>query len=303
MKSNISRRKFLQATAVSSPAVMLPLGAMARIPGTSDSDHLPSGKKFNMKLGFMTSMAQDKTVPQLIDMARIHGYQAIEFRPEWKQAHGVELSMTKSQRKETRKRFADNGIGISAISPGVRFPNEDRDQQLETMFRYIDLAVDLDAHCIRFFANPLPDDPAQRHESYKVQAEYQARAAEKAWEAGAILALETHVNSYGKDTGEMMFLAGYPPALRVNWHLSHCLKGGEDTDTAYSYVKGLVVHAHFSFPEDPETMKALERQFELLLYDGFTGTFSVEIIKKGDNTDLLIEHARKWKQMKAKFNV
>jgi sugar phosphate isomerase/epimerase len=303
MKNQFSRRKFLQTSAVSASAVMLPTAALARISSTSDADHLLARKTFNMKLGFISSMAQDKTVPQLIDMAKTHGYQAIEFRPEWKQAHGVELSMTKNQRKETRSRFADNGIGISAISPGVTFPNDDRDQQLETMFRYIDLAVDLNAHCIRFFAMPLPDDPAQRHESHKVQAEYQARAAEKAWEAGVLLALETHVNSYGKDAGEMMYLAGYPPAFRVNWHLAHCLKGGEDTDTAYRYVKGRVVHAHFSFPDDPETMKALERQFELLLYDGFAGTFSVEIIKKGDNTDLLIEHAQKWKQMKAKFNV
>jgi hypothetical protein len=98
-------------------------------------------------------------------------------------------------------------------------------------------------------------------------------------------------------------LAGYPPAFRVNWHLAHCLNGGEDTDTAYRYVKGRVVHAHFSLPDDPETMKALERQFELLLFDGFAGTFSVEIIKKGDNTGQLIEHAEWWKQMKAKFNV
>ena len=303
MKNQPTRRKFLQTSAISAAAMMLPAASMASIQSTSNELTLLTKKTFNMKLGFMTSMAQDNTVPQLIDMAKTHGYQAIEFRPEWKQAHGVELSMTKTQRKETRTRFADNGIIISAISPGVKFNNDERDQELETMVRYIDLAADLGATCIRFFANPLPDDPAQRLESYKIQAEYQARAAEKALDAGVILALETHYNSFGKDTGEMMFLAGYPPALRVNWHLAHCLKGGEDTDTAYRYVKGLVVHAHFSFPEDPIEMKALERQFELLLYDGFTGTFSVEIIKKGDNTNLLIEHARKWKQMKAKFNV
>ena len=164
MKNISSRRKFLQTSAVSAAAFILPTATMANIPSASDSNLRLDRKDFNMKLGFMTSMAQDKTVPQLIDMANINGYQAIEFRPEWKQAHGVELSMTKSQRKEARKRFADNGIGISAISPGVRFHDEDRDQQLETMFRYIDLAVDLDAHCIRFFADPLPDDPAQRLE-------------------------------------------------------------------------------------------------------------------------------------------
>jgi sugar phosphate isomerase/epimerase len=257
-----------------------------------------------MKLGFMSSMAQDKTVPELIDIARKQGYQSLEFRPEWKHAHGIELTMTKALRKEIRNRFADSGIEISAISPGVKFLKDDRDQQLEKMFQYIDLAADIGAPNIRFFADKLPEDPAERAESHKIQAEYQARAAEKAWEAGVTLALETHGNSIGVDTGEMMFLAGYPPAFRVNWHLSHSLKNGEDADTAYRHIKGRVVHVHWSIPEDDALkMKAIERQFELLLYDGFAGSFSVEIIKEGDNTNLLIEHAKMWKQLKAKFNV
>ena len=180
MKNKSSRRKFLQTSVVSASAMMLPFSNLASIPGTRDEDTLLTRKNFNMKLGFMSSMAQDKTVPQLIDMAKAYGYQAIEFRPEWKQTHGVELDMTKTQRKEARSRFADNGIIISAISPGVKFNNDDRDQQMEKMVRYIDLATDLGATCIRFFANPLPDDSAQRQESYKIQAEYQAIAAEKA---------------------------------------------------------------------------------------------------------------------------
>jgi len=292
----LTRRGFLATTSVAA-------ATLAGVPNVGRAESPLTNKTCKMKLGFMTSMAQDKTVPELIDLAKTHGYKAIEFRPEWNQAHGVELSMTKAQRKETRNRFADQGIVISAVSPGVKFLKDDRDQQLETMFRYIELAADLGAPCIRFFADRLPDDPAQRRASHKVQAEYQARAAQRAWEAGVLLALETHSNSIGIDTGEMMFLAGFPPAFRVNWHLAHSLKNGEDTDTAYRHVKGRVVHVHFSFPEEPETQKALERQFELLLYDGFVGAFSVEIIRKGDNTDLLIDHARKWKEMKAKFNI
>jgi len=304
MKNQSNRRQFLQKSIISAAALSLPAVSFAGNPGTANTIAPNNRKPFSMKLGFMSSMAQDKTVPELIDMAKKYGFQTVEFRPEWKHAHGIELSMTKAQRKEARNRFADSGIEISAISPGVKFLRDDRDQQLEKMFQYIDLAADLGAPCIRFFADKLPEDPAERSESRKVQAGYQARAAEKAWEAGVMLALETHGNSIGIDTGEMMFLAGYPPAFRVNWHLSHSLKNGEDADTAYRHIKGRVVHAHWSIPEDDEIkMKAIERQFELLLYDGFAGSFSVEIIKEGDNTDLLIEHAKMWKQLKAKFNV
>jgi sugar phosphate isomerase/epimerase len=211
--------------------------------------------------------------------------------------------MTKTQRKQARTLFDDHGIGISCVSPGVEFCRDDRDQQLETMYQYIDLAADVGSPCIRFFADPLPKDPDARRESHKIQAEYQARAAERAWDAGVLLALETHGVCIGVDAGEMMHLAGYPPAFRVNWHLSHCLRHGEDTDTAYRHVKGRVVHAHFSFPDDPNEMKSLERQFELLLHDGFDGYFSLEMIRKGDNTEALVDTANKWRQTKARFGV
>ncbi len=116
-----------------------------------------------------------------------------------------------------------------------------------------------------------------------------------------LLGLETHSNSIGIDAAEMMHLAAYPPALRVNWHLSHCLRHGEDVDTAYRHVRGRVVHAHFSFPDDAEGAKAIERQFELLLHDGFDGYFSLEIIRKGTPDPLLADCAEKWTKLRAKF--
>ena len=295
MKS-LTRRHFLATT---SAATATWIGGTKLSAGQPVSRNKPC----RMKLGFLTSLAQDKTIPELIDLAMTYGYEAIEFRPEWKQAHGVELSMSKAKRQETRARFVDQGIAISAVSPGVKFLNDDRDQQLEKLYRYINLAADLGACCVRFFADPLPVDPVQRRESHKVQAEYQARAAQRAWDVGVLLALETHGNSIGVDAGEMMFLAGFPPAFRVNWHLSHSLKRGEDADTAYRHIKGRVVHVHFSFPDDTKAMKPLQRQFELLLHDGYTGTYSLEVIRKGDNRDLLRAQAEKWKQMKAAFHV
>jgi sugar phosphate isomerase/epimerase len=296
MKNLVSRRSFITSTSVTA-------AALVSGPLTRETQALPIHKTCKMKIGFMTSLAQDKTPPELIALAQQYNYQGVEFRPEWKQKHGIELTATPKQRREAKRLFADNGIDISSVSPGVKFCKDDRDQQLEKMYRYIDLTKDVGSPCIRFFADPLPKDPAQRSESHKIQAEYMAKAAARALEAGVLLGLETHSNSIGIDAGEMMHLAAYPPALRVNWHLSHCLRHGEDVDTAYRHVKGRVVHAHFSFPEDAEGMQAIERQFELLLNDGFDGYFSLEIIRKGDPHPLLANCAENWKKLKAKFGV
>lgn len=296
MKNPISRRSFITSTSVTAAALVS--GSL-----THATQALPIHKTCKMKLGFMTSLAQDRTLPELVALAKQYGYQGVEFRPEWKQKHGIELSATSIQRREAKKLFADNGIEISSVSPGVKFLKDDRDQQLDKMYRYVDLCADLGTPCMRFFADPLPKDPAQRSESHKIQAEYMAKAAARAQQAGVILGLETHGNSIGIDAAEMMHLAAYPPALRVNWHLSHCLRHGEDVDTAYRHVKGRVVHAHFSFPDDAEGMQAIQRQFELLLHDGFDGYFSLEIIRKGDPHPLLADCAENWKKLKAKFDV
>ena len=95
--------------------------------------------------------------------------------------------------------------------------------------------------------------------------------------------------------------AHYPPAFRVNWHLAHSLRHGEDVETAYRHVRGRVVHVHFGFSEKPETMAAVERQCELLFLDGYEGYFSLEIIRKGDNEDLLVDAAKRWQRLKFKL--
>jgi sugar phosphate isomerase/epimerase len=250
----------------------------------------------------MSSVCPAMTLAELIAAGQKHGYEGIEFRPEWDQKHGVELELSAFDRKDVAKMLADGGLEGCCLSPGVWFSKEEkaaRDLELAKLLKFIDLAADTKIGRVRVFGDPLPNMGSQRRSAnYEAQAEYLRKASEHEGEVGVKIVLETHTNLRGCDAGEIMYRAGYPAALWVNWHLEHCLMHGEGVDEAYRHVKGRVEHAHYNV-EVEEHLPHLERQIELLRDDGFDGFFSVEVINPEDPEDVLSRHADAWVKMKA----
>ena len=255
-----------------------------------------------MKLAFMSSVCPKLTLGELLAAGVRHGYEGIEFRPEWGQAHGIELTAGRPQRRDAAKALADGPLAACCLSPGVKFCGEtaaERNEQMETLRRYVDLAAETRIERVRVFGDPLPTaGRGARADSYQTQAECLARAAGVAAGAGVTLVLETHGNFRAVDAGEVLFRAGYPPGLRVNWHLAHCLRHGEDVDEAYRHVKGLVAHCHFDLTEKPVAGSEMPRQVELLAAEGFEGFFSVEVIDPDDGEQILSHHAAWWRELR-----
>jgi len=255
-----------------------------------------------MKLGFMSSVCPKMNVDELIAVGSKHGYVGIEFRPEWGHGHGVELDATTGRRREIASILADGGLEGMCLAPGVKFCSPDRterDGQQELLSRYIDLAAETRIPRIRVFGDPIPNaGGAKRTACYEHQAECLVVAAGRALDAGITLVLETHMNLRAFDVGEILYRAGYPRALRVNWHLGHCLRHGEDVDEAYRHVKGLVGHAHFSIAEPEAQSPHVERQVELLLGEGYDGYFSLEVIDPDDPEATLVRHADAWRAIR-----
>ena len=258
-----------------------------------------------MKLGFMSSVCPDKSLTELIEIGKRYGYEGLEFRPEWGQAHGIELDASPAERKEAAAVLRESELEGVCLSPGTRFQRDDKDAlevELEKLLRYIDLATEVGIPLIRVFGDPLPiTGRGQRARQYQVLADYYGRAAERAEAAGVILALETHMNFRGFDAGEVLFRAGYPPALRINWHLGHCLRYGEGVDEAYRHVKGRVVHVHFSLSDDEARNQAQARQVALLRDEGYEGYVSIEVINPDDPIAVLKQYAEVWADLKERL--
>lgn len=258
-----------------------------------------------MRLAFMSSVLPELNLAELVERAKSHGYEGIELRPEWGHAHGVELDGSAAARREARSRVADSGVEACCLSPGIRFCKEDRgelDAELEKLLRYIELASETGIGRIRVFGDPIPDSGRGRREAaYRTEAEYFARGAARAAEAGVKLCLETHSNFRAFDAGEVLYRAAYPSALTVNWHLGHCLRHGEDVDEAYRHVKGRVGHVHFSLREEKVDPPYIERQAELLAAEGYGGYFSVEVINPEDGEEVLRQHAGAWRDLRGRL--
>ena len=67
-----------------------------------------------MKLGSVTyNLAKDWDVPTLIKNFEATGFQGVELRTT--HAHGVEVSLTKNERAEVKKRFADSKVELMGL--------------------------------------------------------------------------------------------------------------------------------------------------------------------------------------------
>jgi sugar phosphate isomerase/epimerase len=231
-----------------------------------------------MKLSFMSFLYPTLDSKALIAKAIEYRYQGIEWRAEAGHSHGVELEASSDSVRAIRQATETAGLESSCLATSVKFASAEkaeREMALERLTRFIDLAVAVGAPRIRFFADPIPNSGrGARESSYAYQAEYVARACERAAPAGVSLCLETHSNFRAFDAGELLFRTGYPSAFRRNWHLEHCLNHGEDVDEAYRHVKGRVDHAHFSLSPH------IGRQIELLAAERFAGFFSLEMMPK-----------------------
>ena len=255
-----------------------------------------------MKLAFMSSVCPKMTLPELLTAGQAGGYEGIEFRPEWDQAHGIELESSAAQRKETAKIQADSPLEGCCLSPGVKFCSDQKDQRdanMRTLFEFVALAVEVGIGRMRIFGDPIPND-GRRAACYQYQAEYLLRAAEHAAEAGVALVMETHGNLRGFDMGQLLYMTGYPKGLWVNWHLGHCLRHGEDVDESYRHVKGRVAHVHFNLAEDETEWAHMARQVALLKDEGYSQFFSVEVINPEDSQAVLKRHGDGWKDLRRK---
>src|SRR5262245_41839517 len=146
----VTRRRFLQAAGGLTAA-----GAAAPAPAAPASGRPASLK---CKLGIVTyNIAATWDIPTLLKVCKSVGLSPVELRTTHK--HGVEPSLTKGQRKEVKKRFADAGVAIWGCGTTCEFHSPDPavvKKQIETCKRFVELAADLGGKGVKVRPNGLP---------------------------------------------------------------------------------------------------------------------------------------------------
>ncbi len=187
MNKNQSRRSFLQKSLLAGAGLSLidPFSAHAMM------------KKSKMKLGLVTYLwGQDWDLPTLIANCEKSGLLGVELRTQ--HAHGVETSLSASQRADVKKRFADSPVTCVGYGSNFDYHHVDQDavrKNIEGTKEYIKLCKDIGATGIKVKPNDLPEEVPREVTIAQIAASLN-EVGQYASDMGQLVRVEVH----GKET-------------------------------------------------------------------------------------------------------
>ncbi|MFN7947378.1 MAG: TIM barrel protein [Blastocatellia bacterium] len=149
------------------------------------------------RLGMVTyNLGKDWDVPTLIKNCEATGFEAVELRTTHR--HGVEPTLTKAQREEVRKRFADSKVRLLSLGSVCEFHAPDQAvvrKNIDECKRFIELAHDIGALGVKVRPNGIPKDVPEDQTLRQIGASLR-ECGEFASGAGVEIWTEVH----GKDS-------------------------------------------------------------------------------------------------------
>jgi sugar phosphate isomerase/epimerase len=197
-----SRRDFLGSAAA------LGVAEMAAGRASAFGDGADAARKF--RLGIVTyNIAANWDLPTILRICRSVGLSPVELRTTHK--HGVEPTLSKSERREVRQRFSDAGIDIWGCGTVCEFHSPDPgvvEKNVEQCKKFIHLAADIGGRGVKVRPNGLPANvPVER------TLEQIGRALSICGKAAADAGIEVWLEVHGKGTS-------HPPHIRTI--MQHC---------------------------------------------------------------------------------
>jgi sugar phosphate isomerase/epimerase len=214
--SAVTRRRFLQAAgalAAAGAAAPAVVAAPADAPRSED-------KPLRFRLGIVTyNIARSWDVPTIVKICKSTGVSPVELRTTHK--HGVEPTLSKDERREVRKRFADGGVEIWGCGSVCEFHSPDPavvKKNIETCKEFVELAADIGGRGVKVRPNGLPKDvPVEK------TLEQIGKALVPCGKAAADAGLEIWVEVHGAGTANppyiktIMEACGHP-SVGITWN-------------------------------------------------------------------------------------
>jgi sugar phosphate isomerase/epimerase len=159
---NTTRRQFLHTAALSAGAFASASSALAAEPKAKKAS--TSGKSFakaaQFHLGTVTyNIAMDWDIAAIIKNCTEAKFEGVELRTSHK--HGVEVTLSKAEREEVKKRFADSPVLLWSLGSAFDFHTPDQTKlrkDIEATKEYIILAHDVGATGVKVRPNGLPKE-------------------------------------------------------------------------------------------------------------------------------------------------
>lgn len=150
--ARVNRRHFLQAAGAASVSGLVSGGSTPAQARAADKPSVP------FRLGMVTyNIAANWDVATILKVCKAVGVSPVELRTTHK--HGVEPTLTKQERQEIRKRFADSGIAIWGCGTICEFQSTDPavvKKNIESCKQFVGLAADIGGSGVKVRPNGLP---------------------------------------------------------------------------------------------------------------------------------------------------
>lgn len=227
-----------------------------------------------MKLGLVTyRLAEKWDVDTIIAKCTRNRFEGVELRTT--HAHGVEVSLSKAQRGEVRRKFADSPVAIAGLGSAFEYHSPDPAEvrrQIEATKEYARLAADIGCPGIKVRPNGLAVKQGVPEEKTLEQI---GRSLRECAAFAADLGVQVRMEVHGPETcrvprmRRIMDAADHPNAY-VCWNSneSDLLDGG--FDAAFNLLKdriGLVHMRDLCAPGYP--WRLLIRRLHEIGYQGF----------------------------------
>jgi sugar phosphate isomerase/epimerase len=236
---NQDRRQFLKSAACGTAAA-LGTNSMA----FADRDDSAGSA---MKFGLVTYLwGKDMDLATLIDVCEKSGVAGVELRTE--HAHAVEPQLSKQQRAEVRKRFADSPVELVGYGSNAQFHESDPKkvkQNIELTKQYIHLMHDCGGSGVKVKPNGFPKDVTREKTIEQI-----GRSFNQVAKYGAGFGQQIRVEVHGRGTSELpvvrdIFEVADHPNATVCWNSNDVDLDGEGLEHHFDLVKdrfGATVH-------------------------------------------------------------
>lgn len=236
---NRDRREFLKAVAWGTTAAV----------GTGSLDFADGGdtQSGSIRFGLVTYLwGKDMDLATLIDVCEKSGVAGVELRTE--HAHAVEPSLSKKQREDVRKRFADSSVELVGYGSNAQFHENDPTkvkQNIELTKKYIHLMHDCGGTGVKVKPNGFPKDVAREKTIEQI-----GRALNEVAKYGQDFGQQIRVEVHGRGTNELpvvhdIFKVADHRNATVCWNSNDQDLSGEGLEHNFNLVKdrfGATVH-------------------------------------------------------------
>jgi sugar phosphate isomerase/epimerase len=287
---NLNRRNFLKATG-------LGIGALGlEVTSALDAADKPSflAHPSTMHLGLVTyNLAADWDIPTIIKNCETAQFEGVELRTT--HAHKVEMNLSKDERKDVRKRFADSKVQLMGLGSIFDYHTPDQAKlrkDIEATREYIILAEDVGATGVKVRPNGFPKDVPQEKTLEQI-GHALGELGDFAAQHGQVIRLEVHGNgtSFPPNIRKILDVANHPK-VGACWNSNASDLSGQGWDFNFDLLKDKIFSVHMGdlFTEEYPYRKLLTRLNEI----GFKGFCLAEIPPSSDPVRVMKYYRGLW---------